>query len=83
MSENKPCESGGISITMFLLVSALVLIVLSSIDFHTGLIWAASPRVDAEVRYIVTLLSISLLFAYMYCQHIQLRAIVHMRGGKD
>jgi len=72
----RPCENSGISVVVFLIVSSLVLIILSTIDFHTGLVWAASPRVDAEVRYIVTIVGITVMFVYMYCQWIHIKAKV-------
>jgi len=74
----RPCENGGISIVLFLLVFSVLLIILSTIDFHTGLIWSASPRVNAEVRYIVTIFGIATMFVYMYCQHIQLHSRVQI-----
>ena len=73
-----PCENGGISIGLFLLVSIVMLIILSTIDFHTGPIWSASPRVDAEIRYLVTIVGIAILFIYMYFQHMQLRSRVQI-----
>ena len=74
--QEQPCENGGISIGLFLLVFAALFIILSTIDFHTGLIWSASPRVNAEARYIVTIFSIAIMFVYMYCQHIRLQGRV-------
>lgn len=73
-----PCENGGISIGLFLLVSTVMLIILSTIDFHTGLIWSASPRVNAEIRYLVTLVGIAIMFIYMYVRHIQLQSRVQL-----
>ena len=70
----KPCENGGISISLLLIVSALVVIILFTVDFHTGLVWDAPPRVNAEIRYIVTILSISSIFVYIYCENIKIRA---------
>jgi hypothetical protein len=76
MSVQKPCENGGISIAMFLIVSSLIVIILSTIDFHTGLIWDTTPRVNAEIRYIVTILSIAIMFVYMFCRQIRVEATV-------
>ena len=73
MGKDAPCENGGVSIALMLLISSLVVVILSTIDFHTGLVWAASPLVDAEVRYIVTVFSIATMFVYTYCQYLQLR----------
>ena len=75
------CENGGISIAMFIIVSAMLLIILSTIDFHTGLIWCASPRVNAEIRYIVTIVSVSIMFVYMYCKHMQVQSRVNIIQG--
>ena len=69
-----PCENGGISVGLLLIILSITMIILSTVDFHTGLVWAAPPRVNAEIRYVVTLLSISIAFIYIYCQHVQLRA---------
>ena len=74
LPSDKPCENGGISIGLLLIVSVLVVIVLSTVDFHTALVWDAPPRVNAEIRYLVTILGISIIFVHLYCQNIQIRA---------
>ena len=57
-----------------MLIASLITVVLSTIDFHTGLIWDASPRLNGEVRYIATILAIVVLFACVYCKKIEHRS---------
>jgi hypothetical protein len=59
------CDHGRTTLSLFVIMSAIILIGLSSIDFHTCLIWDASPRINAEVRYIVTLVGVAAAFVYI------------------
>ena len=77
MPGDKPCENGGISIALLMIVSSLVIIILSTIDFHTGLIWYAPPRINAEIRYMVTIFNIAIMFLFTYCQYMQLRVRIN------
>ncbi len=63
------CDHGRFSLSLFVIMLSVVLVVLSSIDFHTCAIWNTSPRVNAELRYVVTLLGI--LAAFIYIQQIR------------
>jgi hypothetical protein len=69
--EEHHCNTGGLSLTLFLLISALIVIIISTIDFHTGLIWSLPPKVNAEIRYMVTVIGILVLFIFTYCQHMK------------
>ena len=64
------CDHGRSSLSLFVIMLSVVLVGLSSIDFHTQAIWNASPRVNAELRYVVTLLGI--LAAFIYIQQVRL-----------
>lgn len=67
------CKSNnGVSLSLFILISAFVIIVLSTVDYYTSLIWAAPPKVNTEIRYIVTIFAIGTLFVYTYCRHTDL-----------
>jgi len=67
------CKStSSISLSLFFLISALVIIVLSTVDYYTSLVWAAPPKVNTEIRYIVTIFAIGTLFVYTYCRHMDL-----------
>jgi hypothetical protein len=70
-SSQAACPSGGRAgpiLGVGALLIAITIIVGSTVDFHTGLIWGAPPRLNAEVRYITTfaLLSIGLIYVYCY-----------------
>lgn len=67
------CENNGISLTVFFLIASFVIIILSTIDYHTRLIWSLHPVVNAEIRYIVTVISIIVMFIYSYCEHLKFR----------
>lgn len=66
----------GLTFLMVVLVTAFIIIVLSTIDFHTGSIWGVSPRFNAETRYITTMLTVIVLFVYMYVRLRRLDASV-------
>jgi hypothetical protein len=66
------CKNNGISLTVFFLLTSLIIIIISTIDFHTKLIWDLHPRVNGEIRYMVTVFAIGVMFIYFYCQQLKI-----------
>ena len=74
------CNHHGLTFVTLVLVTAAIIIILSTIDFHTGSIWGVSPLINAETRYFTTLLAIIVLFVFMHLQYSRLDAF-HMVVG--
>lgn len=61
-----PCDG---SIFVYVSVAIyLILIVISTIDCYTGVIWCCDPSLDMEIRYIITVAGIVTMFAFFYCK---------------
>ena len=75
------CTQSHISMTMCLVILCVFIVVLSTLDFHTSSIWGLGPCVNAEIRYVTTVVGFIIVSQYIYYSpHTSGRR--DMNGGK-